>query len=218
MDGSSDPLLASVARLSARVDSQPLWVQGTVTSASPLRVRLDGDSTALAGTPDRLVSPRVGERVQCVRLSRGRLLVVGVSGGQERPAGSVLRSSLSLQGSQPIALVSSYGSEPFGRKGGISHANGLFTVPVTGVYWVTMRVTSVDSPGASHLWLQTQVRGSWYGAVSQWRNDWAGDTFEASQGIALSSGDTVGMGIRNTAASTTTQIVTNLFLSIFRID
>ena len=46
-------LLASLARSTPDVS---VWSWATVTATGPLRVKLDGESTALAITPDTLVS------------------------------------------------------------------------------------------------------------------------------------------------------------------
>ena len=59
------------------------FVWATVTAVSPLRVKLDGDTTALAFTPDSLVDPAalsVDDRVRC-ELSERRVIIVGRSGG-----------------------------------------------------------------------------------------------------------------------------------------
>lgn len=53
---------------------------GTVTSVSPLRVKLDGDTVALPVKPSLLVSPAalaVGDRVRC-ELANRRLIVYGL--------------------------------------------------------------------------------------------------------------------------------------------
>lgn len=56
---------------------------GTVTSIGPLRITLDGDTTALPFTPDSLVDPMglvVNDRVRC-ELSSRRVIIIGRSGG-----------------------------------------------------------------------------------------------------------------------------------------
>lgn len=56
---------------------------GTVTDVSPLRVRLDADSTELPFTPDSLIDPlglEIADRVRC-ELSGHRLTIHGRSGG-----------------------------------------------------------------------------------------------------------------------------------------
>ena len=53
------------------------WHWATVTAISPLRVRLDGEATALPITPDTLVAGlAVGARVWC-QIHGRRLVIVG---------------------------------------------------------------------------------------------------------------------------------------------
>lgn len=57
-----------------------LW--GTITQASPVRIRLDGEDAALEVTPDCLVDPEsltVGQRAWC-QLNGRRLLILGKTG------------------------------------------------------------------------------------------------------------------------------------------
>lgn len=64
-----------------------------VTALSPLRIKLDGDSTALPFTPESLVDPRVltvADRVR-VELTANRVIVVGISGGVNEIADMGLR-------------------------------------------------------------------------------------------------------------------------------
>lgn len=51
----------------------------TVTQVSPLRVKLDGDTDALAVTPGALVQVAVGDRVLCL-LSGRQVIVLGIWG------------------------------------------------------------------------------------------------------------------------------------------
>ncbi|MEX1078875.1 MAG: phage tail protein [Homoserinimonas sp.] len=65
----------------------------TVAEVSPLRIRLDGDTTALPFIPDSLVEPStlaLDDRVRCEFSSR-RVLIVGRSGGDGgNPVGTYL--------------------------------------------------------------------------------------------------------------------------------
>lgn len=71
------------------------WTWGTVTQASPLRVRVDGDSTALDLTPDTLVADlQVGQRVRLHRDGR-RAVVIGAAGGDPAPAWAPYTPTLS---------------------------------------------------------------------------------------------------------------------------
>jgi len=56
------------------------WRWATVTQVSPLRVRLDGEATALDTTPDALTPVRIGQRVWCQFAGR-RAVVIGSSAG-----------------------------------------------------------------------------------------------------------------------------------------
>src|SRR5574342_678993 len=77
-------LLASLAREAPDIS---LWSWATVTAIAPLRVRLDGESTALAITPDALISGlAVGDRVWVQLVANDnparrhrRLVIIGAS-------------------------------------------------------------------------------------------------------------------------------------------
>jgi len=57
------------------------WTWATVTQASPLRIRVDGDTAALDTTPETLVaSLLLAERVR-VHLHNDGVIVIGRSGG-----------------------------------------------------------------------------------------------------------------------------------------
>lgn len=63
--------------------SESTFTWATVTALGPLRIRLDGDTSALPVTPDSLVDPlllAVSDRVR-VELSNNRALVLGAAGG-----------------------------------------------------------------------------------------------------------------------------------------
>lgn len=73
-------------------DTQPdisVWSWATVTATSPLRVKLDGESTALAITPDKLVaSLSINDRVWVQLVTNAnparryrRLVIIGKAGG-----------------------------------------------------------------------------------------------------------------------------------------
>lgn len=69
--------LEDVLLNSATPVADGVWLWATVTSASPLRVRIDGDTAALVSTPSTLISGQtytVGQRVR-VQI-HGRLVVV----------------------------------------------------------------------------------------------------------------------------------------------
>lgn len=80
--------------------SESTFTWATVTGVSPLRIRLDGDSSALPFTPDSLTDPlllAVDDRVR-VEIANNRPLILGTSGGPDRivevPAGVIAPAAL----------------------------------------------------------------------------------------------------------------------------
>lgn len=79
-------ILAGAAQPATEVS---LWYWATVTDDSPLRIKLDGESTALAITPDTLVaSLAVSDRVWVQLITNTnparryrRAIIIGRSGG-----------------------------------------------------------------------------------------------------------------------------------------
>jgi len=75
------PEMLEVFLLPALPAGRDAWGWASVTQASPLRVRLDGDAAALDLTPDTLTGElAVGRRVW-VQITGGRVIVHGASGG-----------------------------------------------------------------------------------------------------------------------------------------
>lgn len=115
-----------------------------VTQASPLRVKLDGDDTALPITPATLADAlKVGDRVWCV-LSGRQLTVAGVYGGQPTPPaprGSLWGSSTSLTSGVwgKIAFSSSY------LNGGMTYSDGGLKVPSDGWYSISVSAQIGDT-------------------------------------------------------------------------
>ena len=79
-----DYLVDTIAKLSKRVDLVPSFQWGTVTSASPVRVRLDGMTEPLAGPVDALVMPPAGRRVMVMVWNR-RAIIMGALRGPDIP-------------------------------------------------------------------------------------------------------------------------------------
>lgn len=79
-------------------DRPDRWRWGTIWSLDPLRVRLDGDTEPLNGTPSRLVTYlAIGSRVY-VHVRQGRTpVIVGVSGGDNRENQAPTAHSASLE-------------------------------------------------------------------------------------------------------------------------
>jgi len=69
------------------------WTWATVTQASPLRIKVDGDTTALDATTDNLVgSLAVDDRVR-VHLHSDGIIVTGIQGGGNRSNPNLLTNS-----------------------------------------------------------------------------------------------------------------------------
>lgn len=84
----------------------------TVTDTSPLRVKVDGDTSELPFTPDSLVDPlllTVNDRVRC-ELADRRLIIVGRSGGDTSiPVGTHLAGEWTT-GAVPLGFVLANGA------------------------------------------------------------------------------------------------------------
>lgn len=66
-----------------------LWAWGTITSVSPLKVKLDGETAELAATADSLyANPAVNQRVW-VQLSGRRIIIHGAASGGTNTAGVI---------------------------------------------------------------------------------------------------------------------------------
>lgn len=116
---------------------------GTVTGVSPLRVRLDGDDTALPVTPATLVAGlKTDDRVACI-LSGRQLTVAGVYGGQPASpiaAGSLWGTSTSLSSGTWAKITFSNSA----ISGGVTFTDGGLKVPTDGWYAVTMNAQLQD--------------------------------------------------------------------------
>ena len=118
------------------------WTWATVTQASPLRIKVDGDTTALDATTDNLVgSLAVDDRVR-VHLHSDGIIVTGIQGGGNR--------------SNPNLLINSnFMVNQEGRVSGSSIADGAYFLDgwknSTGA--VTSIITWADSGGVRTLTL-----------------------------------------------------------------
>lgn len=114
---------------------KPRW--GTVTAVGPLRVRLDGDSTALPVTPSSMVGGlRTGDRVWCV-LSGLQLIILGVHGGQAVPptvAGSLWSTATTLPDGAWTQIVFTSSQ----LSGGVALVEGGLQVPADGWYQIVV--------------------------------------------------------------------------------
>lgn len=86
------------------------WTWATVTQASPLRVRLDGDSAPLAVTPECLYpDPSVGQRVW-VQLTGRRVVIHAPSNGITSPTKTIaaLRAAQTVSGGGMLSVSLSW--------------------------------------------------------------------------------------------------------------
>lgn len=116
------------------------WRWATVTAVSPLRVRLDGDSTALDLTPDALGPVRVDDRVWCQIVGR-RVVVHPVSRGPlAMAAGTVLIAAQTITAG--------------------TYASTTITFPVDRFDAVPVVVTSLGSAGGGTSRLVPRTSGA----------------------------------------------------------
>lgn len=76
---SNNPLATLIPANDGGTDS---WRWATITSVTPLRIQLDGDSEPLLATPDAITPVRIGERA-LVHLYHHRATIIGLSGGYQ---------------------------------------------------------------------------------------------------------------------------------------
>lgn len=115
-----------------------MFTWATVTATSPLRIRLDGDSTALPITPDSIVAPlalAVGDRVR-VEISRRRVIVHGRAGSIDTgwvDLTSMVTLNTNLAFAEGGLWVRRVGEQVFYDLRRIdTTASGNFTITVTG--------------------------------------------------------------------------------------
>jgi hypothetical protein len=121
----------------------------TVTQASPLRVKIDGDTSALGFTPDSLVSNlAVSDRVW-VQVYKRRLVIVGKSGGAgllgPYPVGAIYMSVVSTS---PATLFGGTWSALQDRF--LVGAGGTYAVNATGGE-ATHVLTTAEMPAHQHV-------------------------------------------------------------------
>lgn len=138
------------------------WMWGTVTQASPLRVRLDGDTVALTVTPDPLTVGLVtGDRVYCQ--IRGRRLVVW----GRSPAGNVTirrgKSTVTTASDGRASITHNLGVVPaavivslYGNSDGGTTAPSQIVV-ATGATTTTFPVRVLTSTGGAYASLSVTI-------------------------------------------------------------
>lgn len=130
---------------------------GTVTGVSPLRVKMDGDTSALPVTLDLLIDPLslvVSDRVR-VEVDGTRRVVHGRAGGLvawrgiNRPAFQAVGTSTVTKSGTVSTSILIYDSEIFDQLGDYDHTTGRFTAPVAGLYqfsFTAIQQTNVGGP------------------------------------------------------------------------
>lgn len=109
--------------------SGPRLRWGTVTAVAPLRVRFDGDATALPFEPESLIDPlqlTISTRVRCEVTSR-RVLIVGALGGDPRiaPLVETMPSALAL-GRRNLLRNARFRVNPRAASSGATVADGAY--------------------------------------------------------------------------------------------
>ncbi|MBY0395015.1 MAG: tail fiber protein [Thermoleophilia bacterium] len=172
--------------------SESMFTWATVTAINPLRIRLDGDASALPFTPDSLTDPlllAVSDRVRC-EISNNRPLILGTSGGPDRivevPAGIIAPAALAVAPSGWLLCDGSAVSRT-------TYAD-LFDAlnPVVGTATVTLASPGVFTRTAHGLFTGQQVYLTTTGALptglAQNTNYWAirvtADTFRLATSLA----------------------------------
>lgn len=163
---------------------------GTVTAVSPLRVRLDGDTSALPFTPDSLVDPLsllVNDRVRCEVAVR-RALIVGAAGGVSRTT-TVFRRTTGAMASTTSHLALPIATNLLGSA--FTHSSGVFTCQVEATYKIDLLITyALNTTGVRGARLSASVGGN-RNAVSSAANSGVSTTVPLSFVLPLSVGTTV---------------------------
>lgn len=113
------------------------WRWATVTQASPLRIRLDGEDTPLGVTPDALVGGVVVGRRVWVQITGRQIVVHGVTGGPEAPgtlrpqAGATVPPTWALCNGAAISRTGVYAAlfAEIGTTWGAGNGSTTFNLP-----------------------------------------------------------------------------------------
>jgi len=133
--------LKLIASVLTREPDISIWSWATVTATSPLRVKLDGESTALAITPDTLVAGLlVGDRVWVQLVTNAnptrrhrRLVVIGKAAGWARTGVTLRRTTSQAIGSGGSSTAISWSTEDYDSDSMWSSGTTV-TIPSAGLW------------------------------------------------------------------------------------
>jgi len=155
------------------------WTWATVTQASPLRIKVDGDTSALDATTDNLVgSLAVDDRVR-VHLHSDGIIVTGVQGGNEKVY-VIDHPESDPPGAYPEGITmsdTSAGGWPF----------GLATVVTNAVHVLRTSQVVYEKDGAERQWWRTGLGTTWtawkevltVGQLTEGDIGWTGVTYNS---------------------------------------
>jgi len=141
------------------------WTWATVTQASPLRIKVDGDTTALDATTGDLVgSLAVDDRVR-VHLHSDGIIVTGLQGGvvDTTEATAATANTLALRdGSGQLKAADGVAADDVatvGQMSGIQSSDATYPVAATGITAETVvdRITIAAAPYARRVSVSTVV-------------------------------------------------------------
>ena len=166
------------------------WTWATVTQATPLRIKVDGDTSALDATTDNLVgSLAVLDRVR-VHLHSDGIIVTGIQGGNDKVY-MVAHPETDLPGAYPEGITMSDTS-------GGGWPSSYATVVTTAVSLGRTSQVVYEKAGPERQWWRTGLGTTW----TAWKEIAAyesGGQLKAADGVAADDVATVGQ--LNEAAS-----------------
>ena len=159
------------------------WTWATVTQASPLRIKVDGDTSALDATTGDLVgSLAVDDRVR-VHLHSDGIIVTGIQGGNDKVY-MVAHPETDLPGAYPEGITMSDTS-------GGGWPSNFATVVTTAVNIARTSQVVYEKDGAERQWWRTGLGTTW----TAWKETAGYESdgrLKAADGVAADDVATVG--------------------------